>query len=399
MGIIPGKDIPSGSGLTKEPKSTFESLLNKGNDYWLRRNYKKALKFYDLAIDLKPEDERPWNNKGIVLRNLGKIKEARVCFLRAIENNPNNPVIKDNLESIDSPLPSLTSSGGIGFSGNSSKIIPILKIEVPKIMVTAVVMVSAILFFALFTLYRASEDLWAENFQYLTLGLTSVSLMIIFIALFSQIHYLIPIIEYEIRIFLIFLLGVVMIMIVPIHESLGLFASGELYSGSNVALFVIGSIFVGFSTLLFYFKGGYFLPWLLGVIIFMITAFHEFFRFVVFTETFGVFDQATAVSGIILTFIGLFLFVIRKVVNILLSRSENLHREGKLEEAMRYHNLILKLNPYNEVAWNDKGNILFEIGDYEEAIKCYNRALKLDSTYEIARYNLDLLQQSINSRA
>jgi hypothetical protein len=374
----------------------FEELLAAGNEFWMRRNYKKALKYFDLAIEVEPIDERPWNNKGIVLRNMGRIEEARTCFEEAALLKPNNAVIKRNLKTLDKPITSSSSLYSFGTADSTVRIIPILKYEIPQIMVTATVVASAILFVTLFLMFRSSQSLWQENFHFLTLALTAVSFTIIIISLISQLHYLIPIVEYEIRMFLIFLLGVVFIMMVPIHESLGYAATKELWSLGNILLFLLGSFVVTIAITLFYIKGGYFLPWLLGVIIFMTTAFHESFNFVVFTDTFGIFDQATAVIGIIIIMIGLILFILRKVVNTLLIRSENLRSEGKLDDAMRILNRILKFNPYNEVAWNDKGNVLFDKGDFKSALDCYSKALDLDSRYDIANQNLTLCKQKLS---
>jgi tetratricopeptide (TPR) repeat protein len=382
---------PSGS---IDPNLTFDDYLTMGNEYWIQRNFRKALKFYDIALEINPNDERPWNNKGIAYRNLGNIEEARKCFNHALQQNPNNSVIRRNLKSLDKPISSGTPLYGLGMTKSFSRIVPMLKYEIPNIMVTSVVLVSAILFISLFLIFKSSESYWVDNFQYLTLALTGVCTLIICIALIPQIHYLIPLIEYEIRIFFIFLLGVVIVVMVPIHESLGIFQTGEVWSSGNIALFVFGSIIITISTLWFYFKGGYFLAWLGGVIIFMTTSFHESFKFVVFTNSFGVLDQTTAVIGIVLTFIGLILFLFRKIVNIMLTRGENLRMEGRYEDALKYHNLILKLNPYNEVAWNDKGNVLYSIGNLDEAMECYQRALELDKNYDIAFHNLNIIKQS-----
>jgi tetratricopeptide (TPR) repeat protein len=394
MPSLPGLQMANRSPHPPENDTKFDEYLNKGNEYWVQRNFKKALKFYDLAIEENPEDERPWNNKGIIQRNLGKIEDARDSFRKAEKLNPHNTVIKRNLKSLDKPMTSSASFHSIGTTNSGMNIFPMLKYEIPQIMVTAVVIVSAILFCSIFLMFKSSQSLWQENFQYLTLALTGVSFMIIFIAIFSQIHYLIPIVEYEIRIFFVFLLGVVIVMVVPIHESLGLFGTGTLWSSTNMAFFIIGTIFLGFGTLLFYIKGGYFLPWLSGIIIFMTTAFHESFKFVVFTNTFGTFDQATAIFGIILTFTGLSLFLLRKIVNMLLIRSENFRSEGKYNESMKILNFLLKINPYNEVAWNDRGNVLYNLDDIDGAMQCYTRALELDSKYDIAFQNLNLCRQT-----
>jgi len=376
------------------PKGDFDFYLNKGNDYWAQGNFNKAIIYFNLAIEKNPDDERPWNNKGIVLRNLGKIEKARECFEEALSIKPGHKIIKRNLDSLDKPIASGTPSLSFGLNRIKKNLFPMLVYEIPRVMVTAVVVVSAILFLALFTMITSKMDTWAENFGYLTIALTSISFIIILIAVFSQIHYIIPIVRYEIKIFLIYLLGSIIVVIAPFRISLGLSATGELYSGGNIALFVIGAILISVGTFYFYIKGGYFLAWLLGVVVFLIVSFHESFKFIVYSGSIGPLDQATAVFGIILTFIGLFLFISRRIVNSLLNRSEDLRRDEKYEDAMKIQNLILKLNPFNEVAWNDKGNVLFTLGDINGAINCYNKALKLDKEYEIARHNLDLCKNS-----
>ncbi|UCH88877.1 MAG: tetratricopeptide repeat protein [Thermoplasmata archaeon] len=392
----PGLRAPTSSKSPQPSDTKFDDYLKQGNEYWASGNNKKALKFYDLAITENPEDERPWNNKGIILRNFGKIDEARECFKKAVKLNPHNSVIKRNLKSLDKPITSSAALTGIGAPNASTNIVPMLKYEVPQIMITAVVLVSPVLFCSIFLMFKFSESLWYENFSYVTLALTIVSFLIILISLFSQLHYLVPIIEYEIRMFLFFLLGTVLVMIVPIHESLELWASKELWSAGNISLFILGGLLIAFATTLFYIKGGYFLPWLLGIVIFMTMAFHESFKFVVFTNTFGIFDQTTAVIGIILTFIGLFLFLTRKIVNSLLIKSENLRSIGKYDEAMKILDWIIKFNPYNEVAWNDKGNVLYHQGDFDGAIRCYTRAIELDSRYDIAQQNLSLCKKNLS---
>ena len=39
-----------------------------------------AIKNYDKAIELDPNDPDPWNNKGELLDELGKEEEANKCF-------------------------------------------------------------------------------------------------------------------------------------------------------------------------------------------------------------------------------------------------------------------------------------------------------------------------------
>ena len=93
----------------------------------MQRSFKRALRYFDLAIEKNPDDERPWNNKGIVYRNMGNIKESRRCFERALKIKPNNAVIRRNLKSLEKPIASGTPAYSLGFSNTLKKIVPMLK--------------------------------------------------------------------------------------------------------------------------------------------------------------------------------------------------------------------------------------------------------------------------------
>ncbi len=49
----------------------------------------EALKAYDLAIRLKPNDANNWVSKGWALNSLGKFNESLKAFDQAIALNPN----------------------------------------------------------------------------------------------------------------------------------------------------------------------------------------------------------------------------------------------------------------------------------------------------------------------
>ncbi len=52
----------------------------------------EAIKAYDKAIEINPQDSRSWDGKGIALSKLNKSNEARKAFDKAIEINPQDPI-------------------------------------------------------------------------------------------------------------------------------------------------------------------------------------------------------------------------------------------------------------------------------------------------------------------
>jgi tetratricopeptide (TPR) repeat protein len=59
-------------------------------------------------------------------------------------------------------------------------------------------------------------------------------------------------------------------------------------------------------------------------------------------------------------------------------RGNGLAGAGRLEEAIRCYDEAVALDPRLAVAWHNKGHILYKMGRHEEAIRCYDRALELN---------------------
>ncbi len=55
------------------------SNLNKSDE---------AIKVYDKAIEINPQDSKAWYNKGLTLGKLGKLDEARIAYEKAIKIDP-----------------------------------------------------------------------------------------------------------------------------------------------------------------------------------------------------------------------------------------------------------------------------------------------------------------------
>lgn len=63
-------------------------LMNKGVSYANMDNFSKAVKVYDMAIELFPKNPKLWYNKGIALENLDDINGAIEAYQTAIIYNP-----------------------------------------------------------------------------------------------------------------------------------------------------------------------------------------------------------------------------------------------------------------------------------------------------------------------
>ena len=94
----------SSSNLTESSSSLFLSeafpdssvsecakyFYNLGNRAKASEKYKKAVEFYDKAIEVEPLFFAAWNNRGMALSSWGKNIEAIKSYNRAIEINPHH---------------------------------------------------------------------------------------------------------------------------------------------------------------------------------------------------------------------------------------------------------------------------------------------------------------------
>jgi tetratricopeptide (TPR) repeat protein len=85
----------------------------------------------------------------------------------------------------------------------------------------------------------------------------------------------------------------------------------------------------------------------------------------------------------------------------ILDRGNEYFRNVKYEKAIEQYEIVLK-DSNHIVAWYNKGNVLYNLGNYEEAIKCYDRALEINPNYvdalsnkAIIFANLDKVDQAI----
>ncbi|MCV3217063.1 tetratricopeptide repeat protein, partial [Plectonema radiosum NIES-515] len=96
---------------TPEPQSDL--LLNLGNLQFAGQDYKDAIASYDKALEFKPDYDTAWYNRGIALRNLGRLEEAIASYDKALEFKPdkdeawyNRGIALDNLGRLEEAIAS-----------------------------------------------------------------------------------------------------------------------------------------------------------------------------------------------------------------------------------------------------------------------------------------------------
>ena len=62
-----------------------EKIVAKGEKFFSRGNYHKALKAFKEALIFDPQDKFAWNNKGVTLEEFDQIEEAVKCYNEAIK--------------------------------------------------------------------------------------------------------------------------------------------------------------------------------------------------------------------------------------------------------------------------------------------------------------------------
>ena len=71
-----------------------DALKNEGDACYQEGEYHEAIYFYDVALGINPDFEPAWNNKGLTLVKLGRVREAQDC-LDEVRRLRQRPAIRD----------------------------------------------------------------------------------------------------------------------------------------------------------------------------------------------------------------------------------------------------------------------------------------------------------------
>ena len=74
--------------LMPEEELDVNDLLREGVSLDELGKPRKAIEYYDKALEINPRDAMGWNSKGVALMKLGKPEQAIECYNNALEINP-----------------------------------------------------------------------------------------------------------------------------------------------------------------------------------------------------------------------------------------------------------------------------------------------------------------------
>ena len=66
----------------------LETLIQNGVTNLEDGNFENALSFFEQALLLAPDNPDLWNQKGVVLRSLGRYNEASECYKKSLQLDP-----------------------------------------------------------------------------------------------------------------------------------------------------------------------------------------------------------------------------------------------------------------------------------------------------------------------
>ncbi len=92
--------IISTSTPSKPAQPSKEQIINQAYKFQLEGNILEAAKYYQYFINQGFKDHRVFTNYGVILKNLGKLKEAEISYRKAIELKPDFAEAHCNLGNI-----------------------------------------------------------------------------------------------------------------------------------------------------------------------------------------------------------------------------------------------------------------------------------------------------------
>ena len=234
--------------------------------------------------------------------------------------------------------------------------------------------------------------------------------------------------------------GVVIMVLVPVHEAFGYAKSFDEYPFNflNLVLLVSGMFFAVVAIQTIETRDGFVGAWLIGAMAIFLLAFHEQIG-IVASGNYSPYDRTLAFVGITFSFLPLVMYVWRERVYIFLWRrlrtantlieqgdyagslkqseaairqcsrvgiedrfalpwclkADALYRMKEYPKAMVHYDTALKIDPKDSTSWCHLGNMYAFEGKQEAALKAFDEALKVDPTNGSAWNNKGAVYQTL----
>src|SRR3972149_6915171 len=75
-----------------------------------------------------------------------------------------------------------------------------------------------------------------------------------------------------------------------------------------------------------------------------------------------------------------------------------LYDSGEYNKAIEAYNKALAIDPNDNYAWDGKGSAFYELGEYENAIEAFNRVIIIDPNYEKVKLKRSLAYQKMGEQ-
>ena len=255
-----------------------------------------------------------------------------------------------------------------------------------------IVIITMILFGIFLLLYELDPAYWEDNFSQYTSILLAVMGILGVVCLLLLIGNLRELLVFELKGFIVFIIGAIVLLMVPGVNVLGLGfdqATADIILYVGTAICIVGSIILAR-------EGGYLSVTLFGIGFVVILAGYYPIMSIDVNEfsTRAILLRNMGLGFIILSFI---LFVYHDLKFFLLAKmireGNSLRNKGNHSAALKKVNAALFLYPNFSTAWNNKGNVLYNMKKYNEAMKCYRRAIKINPSYVYAKNNLEVVKK------
>jgi tetratricopeptide (TPR) repeat protein len=87
-----GQPAQKKNTLKLSKKDASNEIIKYGEDMANSKRYDEALKLFENALNIYPNNDMAWGDKALILDKMGNSEEALASFSRAISINPNNEI-------------------------------------------------------------------------------------------------------------------------------------------------------------------------------------------------------------------------------------------------------------------------------------------------------------------